>query len=318
MRRTDPKSIARAEAAVWLARLRSDEATSADEGAFRVWLDQASENRAAFDLASTAFEMLGPDLQPRKPSWRDQAAARWAVAGLAAAAVASGIVLVWAAPFRPTTQEFQTGFGEQRRIALEDGSLVMLDTSTAIRVSMSRHRRAIELIHGRGHFEVAKDESRPFVVKVADKQVIAVGTVFDVDRENGTTSVLLTRGKVLVENASDRRLLSPGDRLAFNHGQVVADRPDLDVLTGWQNGQAIFKRRPLRDVVQELNRYSRRQLELPDASMGDVVVSGSYRTGDNEAFAAALAAMLPVDVDTEPDRIVINLRKSERADGGGI
>jgi len=316
MNRTDPKSIARAEAAVWLARLRSDEPRRADEAAFRAWLEQSPENRASFDLANTALAMVSPDLQRRRPRWREQAAVRWAVAGLAAATVASCIVVL-SAPLRPKSQEFQTGFGEQRRIALDDGSLVMLDTSTAIRVSMSRHRRGIELIRGRGHFEVAKDESRPFVVKVADKRVIAVGTIFDVDRENGTTSVLLTRGKILVENASDRRLLSPGDRLAFDHGKVIADRPDLDVLTGWQSGQAIFKRRALRDVVHELNRYSRRQLELPDASMGDVVISGSYRTGDNEAFAAALAAMLPVDVYTQPDRILIKLRKSDRLDGSG-
>lgn len=315
MKRGDPKAIARAEAAVWLARLRSEEQGPGDEAGFHVWLRQSPENRAAFDLASTAFEMIGRDIRSKAAPW-SYGALRWTGAGLALAGVAS-CVFFWAAPFRPKTLEFNTGFGEQRRIALDDGSLVMLDTSTAIRVSMSRRRRDIELIRGRGHFEVAKDESRPFIVKVADKQVVAVGTVFDVDRENGTTSVLLTRGKILVENASDRRLLSPGDRLAFDHGKVVADRPDLDVLTGWQNGQAIFKHRTLRDVVHELNRYSRRRLELPDASMGNVVISGSYRTGDNEAFAAALAAMLPVDVETEPDRILIRHRKSERLDGNG-
>jgi len=218
--------------------------------------------------------------------------------------------IIWTTQFRVTSQAFETGFGEQRRIALVDGSLVLLDTSTSVRVSMSRRKRAVELLRGRAHFEVAKDEARPFVVTTGDEQVTAVGTEFDVDRETGLISVLLTKGKVRVEDSADSRVMLPGDRLAFENGRVIADRPDIEVATGWQSGRAVFKRRALRDVLAEFNRYSRQKLELTDPQMGDILISGNYRTGNNEAFAATLSGMLPLDVDAAGDKILLKPRKT--------
>jgi transmembrane sensor len=312
VKRRSPKSTVRAEAAIWLSRLRSEERTPDVEAGFRAWLHRGPEHQAAFDLVNTAWELVGRETTPQPRSWRVNRLPVAAAIAIVFATVTGAIV--WTTQFRVTSEAYETGFGEQRRIALADGSLILLDTSTSVQVSMSRRKRSVELLHGRAHFEVAKDETRPFAVDTGDRRIIAVGTVFDVDRETGLISVLLTRGKVLVENnTDDSRMLLPGERLAFEHGQVIADRPDLEVVTSWQSGRAVFKRRPLKDVLAEFNRYSRQKLELTDPQMGDIPISGNYQTGNNEEFAAALSGMLPLDVETVGDRIILKRRKAPTA-----
>jgi transmembrane sensor len=308
MKRRAPKSTARAEAAIWLSRLRSEERSSDMEAGFRAWL-HGPEHRAAFDLVNTAWELVGRETTPPPWSWR---ANGLPVAASIAIATVTGAI-VWTTQFRVTTQAYETGFGEQRRIALADGSLILLDTSTSVQVSMSRRKCSVELLHGRAHFEVAKDETRPFAVETGNRRVIAVDTVFDVDRETGLISVLLTRGKVKVEESAESWILLPGDRLAFEHGKVNVDRPDLEVVTSWQSGRAVFKRRALKDVIAEFNRYSRQKLELTDPQMGDILISGNNQTGNNEEFAAALSTVLPLDVDSVGDRIILSRRKAMTA-----
>ena len=93
---------------------------------------------------------------------------------------------------------YETGKGEQKRIALADGSWLILDTETRLRVRLGRERRAIALEHGRAYFDVASDVLRPFVVNAGNRDVVVTGTAFDVQRANENVSVTLERGHVFV------------------------------------------------------------------------------------------------------------------------
>ncbi|NWM25118.1 FecR domain-containing protein, partial [Escherichia coli] len=77
-------------------------------------------------------------------------------------------------------------------------------------------RRSINLIRGRANFIVSKDPLRPFVVAAGSREVIAVGTAFDVARQGDLVSVTMVEGKVLVRRpgAPDAdRMLVAGERL---------------------------------------------------------------------------------------------------------
>ncbi len=50
---------ARAEAAAWLARLRSEDRTPEDERGFRAWLAESEAHRAAFEVTNAIFDMAG-------------------------------------------------------------------------------------------------------------------------------------------------------------------------------------------------------------------------------------------------------------------
>jgi len=90
--------------------------------------------------------------------------------------------------------------GEQRSIALADGSIIDLNARSRIRVRLSKDERDVELLQGQALFHVAKDNSRPFVVRSDTTVVRAVGTEFDVYRKKNGTVITVLEGRVVVES----------------------------------------------------------------------------------------------------------------------
>ena len=81
---------------------------------------------------------------------------------------------------------------------LNDGSVVTLNTSSAIEVSLVKSHRTVTLLSGEALFQVAHDTLRPFEVKTGDTTIRAVGTQFDVDSRTAGTTVTVVEGKVAV------------------------------------------------------------------------------------------------------------------------
>ena len=310
---TDDGAV-RAQAAAWLARLRSEERGRDDEAGFRAWLAESERHRHAFDAVNTAWEVAGGlaadsalFVAPARREQRSRRAVLAGAAGLVAAVAGAG---VWREAFAGT---YATGVGEQRRVALADGSLVILDTDTRVRVRLGDHTRAVSLIQGRAHFDVAKDAARPFVVSAGGEQVTALGTAFDVERHADAVSVVLMHGRVAIRredaapSAPPTTVLQPGDRVVVSTAAPPRhDRPDLARLTAWQSGRAVFDNEPVAQAVAEMNRYSRRPIVIADPAVGALRVSGVYSTGDTEAFARSLSTLLPVEVSVESERVTLS------------
>ena len=58
---------------------------------------------------------------------------------------------------------------------------------------------AIDLVRGRGRFEVAPRPERPFSVRAGDVTITVLGTVFTVERVADWIGVSVARGRVLVD-----------------------------------------------------------------------------------------------------------------------
>lgn len=205
----------------------------------------------------------------------------------------------------PDRGEFTTAKGERRTIRLADGSTLTLNTDSAIRVGFTPERRLVRLVRGQALFEVAKKPHRPFVVQAADQQVTALGTIFEVRLDADHMKVTLVEGKVVVDGVHDRpgsdaaimvpTVLAPGEELvAINGAKPHLAKVDVDQQLSWLEGFVEFKDVPLVDAVQEMNRYSARPLVIGDAATGDLRVSGLFRTGNPERFAAIVAELLPI------------------------
>lgn len=314
----------RVQAAVWLARLRSEARTPADEAGLKAWLGEKTAHREAFEAVSAVFEasgVVGADFDRsgadllREPRIRF---GRRAVVASVALACVIAIGLGW---WRSNQGLVRGEIGQPRNLVLQDGSQVTLDTSSSIQVEESDSRRFVRLLAGRARFQVARDPARPFIVHAGDQQVIALGTVFTVTSEPNQTSIVLENGQVMVRSdqqrqtavaTGDERILTPGDRLIFRSHAVTPeqDRPDLARLDAWRRGRAVFEDVSLESAVREMNRYNRRTIELTDSTSAALHVSGTYRTDDPEAFARSLAELLPVDVRSTGERIVISSRRS--------
>ena len=139
------------------------------------------------------------------------------------AIAACALVAILGAWLYSARNTYSTGIGEQRSLALADGSTVDLDANSKVRVRFTANRRTIELVEGQALFHVAKDPARVFVVQSNDTKVRAVGTVFDVYRRVDATTVTVIEGRVAVLAAASQADQISGTALPPNE-ESTSDR----------------------------------------------------------------------------------------------
>jgi transmembrane sensor len=308
--------IRRKEAADWFARLNQRRVTTADVRRFSAWRCDPENARAFARLealwSATATLGRSPDIQilaeaaarPRRsrPS-RNPPKGRLvqigAVGALALVLCAAGSA--WLA-LRPAT--YATEIGEQRTVALADGSHLILDTGSRVSVRFTGERRTVALTQGQAMFEVARDAGRPFVVRAGDTEVTALGTRFDVRRSGAGARVILVEGRVAVRKpaASDTRWsLSPGQQLLTSAPRPRVAPVNVVASTSWSAGRLTFDDTPIAVAVAEVNRYSRSPIVLQDARLASVPVSGVFNVGDIDGFVAALSDLYGLDATISDD-----------------
>lgn len=104
-----------------------------------------------------------------------------------------------------------TNMGEHQSHTMPDGSILWLNSSTAIKVNYTETFRRIKLMTGEAHFEVAKDATRPFEVYVNDRLVRAIGTAFSVHKLNNNIEVIVSEGVVELAVIDDMLVVIPDD-----------------------------------------------------------------------------------------------------------
>ena len=126
----------------------------------------------------------------------------WSLAAALAAVIVGAALVTWLQLGRGTL--YATAIGEQRSIALADGSTIELGARSRVRVHFTDKERDVEFLAGEALFGVAKDHARPFVVTTNNARVRAVGTQFDVHKRTSGTTVTVLEGRVAVYSPSDR------------------------------------------------------------------------------------------------------------------
>ncbi len=280
--------------------------------------------------AMTAVASANAGRAPGRPLF---SARRLAIA--ASLLIAAGGFLAWQWSLRGM---YATGIGEQRLIALEDGSQIELNSRSRLKVRFTGRDRSIELIAGQALFQVAKDPTRPFVVRSGRTSVRAIGTRFDIYRKKDDTVVTVVEGKVAISPLSAPELArvsmpreqistgrapseSPAARivtLVAGEQIVVAPhalpkpaRANVAVATAWTQQRLVFFRTPLTEVAEEFNRYNTRQLVVKDPGLEAFHVSGTFSSTDPASLIRFLRAQPGLQVSEVGSRIEI----AAQADG---
>jgi transmembrane sensor len=226
-------------------------------------------------------------------------------------AIAAGLLLVlgigaylW---LLPGGEHYVTPIGGVASVTLEDGSKVTLNTDTEIQVGLSARERDVGLKRGEAYFEVAKDSQRPFVVSAGGKRVIAVGTQFSVRRDAEDLEVVVTEGKVRVEDAGET-VLTPGAIAHAGDAGVLVQRktvPEAQEHLSWRTGVLMFRDQSLGEAVAEFNRYNERKIVIADPKVADLRIEGNFRATNVDAFVRLLESGFPVRARVEDDRVLL-------------
>lgn len=301
------------EAIAWFVRMHSDQRTLADEDRFAQWIKQDVSHASAYADVEHVWRVSGPEIAPRALEVQIEAPprskfSRRVVAALAASVAVISVGIVSFLLLRSTgisEGTFATAAGEQRELALTDGSIITLNTRSEAVIDIDDDTRSVRLTRGEARFKVEKDPSRPFTVEAGALQVRALGTAFDVRMSEENVAVTLVEGRVEVTPTS---LALPSAAIAMPAVLTVGQHLSLDVSSGqrsiqpidlnragaWLNRQLIFDSLPLAEALAEANRYLDVPLVIDDASLGDIRVSGVVRAGNVDSLIAALESSFPV------------------------
>ncbi len=348
--RFDPTETTTDEAAHWAVRLDSENVTSEERRAFEAWLALSPENPQRYERAVAAMHVLDHAQSDTHLDALRRAALRYeperrlfGSKGVAAAIVLAmvGIVAAFAVRgdfkflqhtpvaslYEQGVADYSTRRGERLDVALPDGTAVTLNTQTDLDVVFDGQYRKVHMLRGQAFFTVAKDPLRPFIVEAAGKQIVAIGTAFDVRLQDDRLEVLLVEGRVAVENVegsgagvilaqtSDARVqLNAGETLVASESEVVhTPAPNPERQLKWREGLIEFDGTTLAKAVEEFNRYSERTIRIDDREVAQLRISGIFRTNSQRNFIDAITTVHQVAVEYRgPNEIALVRRPAVR------
>jgi transmembrane sensor len=126
-------------------------------------------------------------------------------------------------------------------------------------------------------------EPPPAAVPHASAQTSSPGHALATPLASGRSSSAPSNAPGLIDpSGSPAIFLSAGEQVTVTPTQVLPApaHADIAATTAWMERRLIFEGSKLSDVVQEFNRYNRRQLVIEGAQLSDFHVSGVYSSTD--------------------------------------
>jgi len=320
-----------------------DESTSAARDAcHQHWLSESPEHVEEHLRMDALWEALAdPELAPAlyEPRIGRRFARPRRIALAAAAVVLMGVTFsTWWLTTRPDV--YHTAVGEVTSFQLEDRSVVFMNAVSELSVRYADDVRLVELRSGEAAFDVARDESRPFVVETGTSRVVVLGTKFVVRRTSDQIAVTVIEGEVMVEStldlvatpasdepwaARETKLLEsapqlepvpePANRIqlaarqkltldASGAAELTTIEPEIEP-AAWRQRRLVFSADRLENVAAEFNRFNADAILIDDPDLQDLRIGGVFDANDPGSLVAFLEDLEGVEVRITGDGTMI-------------
>lgn len=319
-------------AAAWVAKMDRGPLSAPEAEMLRVWLAGDARRQGALLRAKAVFlrsesaRALGPHYDPVAFGAEPEPLpvvrfTRRRLLGWSAAAAASVATVGILGAVLPVSRAYATETGEMRLVPLDDGSTVLLNTATKVRVGYSQARRFVRLLRGEAFFAASLDAHRPFVVEVDGRRLSTAGAAFAVRKlDAAPVQVLVHDGSVGVAGAgapatslgANTRLLMP----AASEGRAGAmpaaasvepvSSEDMARELAWREGRIAFRGESLAEAATAFTRYSDTRILVADPELAREPITGLFVATDPAGFSRAIAGMFDAQVDADGGIIVVS------------
>jgi transmembrane sensor len=284
------------EALRWFARSRAGDFDADEQRQLADWLAQEARHRNEYELLHLIWARVGelehrlvraPLVSSRPPVLR-----RPAMLALTACAVIASTLLL----LRQVPITYESAPGKQSSVQIAAGIWVELDADSEIKVSRLSFHPDVTLTRGSAYFDVQVVQSG-LRVHVADAALRDIGTRFSVTVLGGEGQVAVAEGMVEVSVAAGRKTLQSGQQTRFTASRIDAVTPcDLHQVAAWKNGEYRFAAATLTEIADAVWRHSRLRIELADARVAGLTVSGNFDIGQPDKLLSALAQIHDLQV----------------------
>lgn len=222
------------------------------------------------------WQVVREKVQPKTKTVKLRAArrSRWAIAATIGLLIVSGL---WWMTQRADQSLVSTDLPVSRELA--DGSIIHLNRSTEIEYNYREDLRELSIL-GDGFFDVAHDQSRPFVVNTSGGQIEVLGTSFYLDArpDLDEVEVILEEGSVRMSFAGQFVVLSPGETGVYRKAikELTKKPTENQNYRSWQHGKLFFDQTPLTTVIRDINRTFGREVVLENEAMATCLLTATY------------------------------------------
>lgn len=245
------------------------------------------------------------------PRWVGQAAAVFVGSLLLAS-------LCWWYYHRADTVRYATQFGETRSITLPDGTEVMLNANSALRVAEYPPEDSIREVwlEGEAFFSVRHTpDHRKFIVNTSHGLRIEVlGTQFNVNSREEKATVVLNSGKVKVQAPTAEKqsqwVMEPGELVEYKPEKQQIDQKAVDttLYTSWRKNLLLFKDTPLEEIARLIGDNYGYEVKFGEESLAHLQFTGSVPADQPELLLTTLAKSFGLRVSQNKKQITIDRR----------
>lgn len=194
-------------------------------------------------------------------------------------------LLTWhALPTEYWLADTRSNYHEWQQQTLSDQSEIKLGGKTAYNVKFDQQQRVIELIEGNIMVDVAKDSTRPFIVKTRYAQITALGTRFIVHQSNERTTLTMLHSATEVrtsDNNTTRVQAGQQVRIDANGLTLLSEIQPDSLDQAWQQHAIVVDKMPLNEVLDLLQSYQSRHLNYDAGQLKHIQVSAILPLDDN-------------------------------------
>ncbi|MFB6248805.1 MAG: FecR domain-containing protein [Salinibacter sp.] len=213
--------------------------------------------------------------------------------------------------------------GERSRIQLADGSSVMLNVDSKLRLPATfGPRKRVVRLTGEAYFEVDADPDRPFIVRTENASVKVHGTAFNVrgypDEEK--VQVAVTEGGVSFR--PERAEAEAEAAVELSSGEVgwVAEADttvhtlaaDTTPYIGWTEGRLVFEDTPLPKVARRLERWYNLTFRIRDPALRSLRLTATLKSQSVRNVLDVITASLDIRYEIDQNSVVLRARDGSR------
>ena len=210
------------------------------------------------------------------------------------------------------TTVIETGPCDRTRIALPDGTSVMLNSCSKLSygADFNRSERKVEL-SGEAYFEVVADSKSRFIVDFGQERIIVKGTKFNVvayDRIN-TMSIALMEGKVEFNEGENLISINPGEVMHYDKvtRNLTKHPDDVTKYNSWQAGRIEYSNVTLNVLFERLACIYDLDIRYVPGKYSDREFSISLTTQENITdILDAISVIMPIKWSKKDKLIIVN------------
>lgn len=313
MSRREPQALDPAiveQAIQWQVRLRFNQADEQTQRTFEHWLQERPEHVLAWQRVETlGDELTGVPAQLARQTLDGTHHGLRRRESLKLLGILATVgTAAWLGrdytPVPAMLAQQRSSTGEQRRFQLDDGSLIQLNSDSAVDSDFDAQRRLLILRRGEIIVNVGADQyspqARPFWVQSRDGIMRAHSSRFLARELDDGTLVAAKEGSVTVfpgsSQTSSSRSVQAGHQLLFTSNGVQMFRDKGLDLWSWGDGVISARNMRLSDFIGELSRYRPGVLRCAE-EVADRRVSGTFQLADNDQVLALIAQSLHLHID---------------------